>query len=133
MATVVGMSVSDAPGAWSNGSSDPMYELYDYPLDNGNNVVTFTNLPSGQYDVLAYSQDGTGEVTVGVDELRVKTTADPAFNGVCRCGRSAQLCALPECGGWRAGQPLVLTVRNGVSGYDPVGNTNFIKWAAAAH
>ena len=69
-ATAVGMSVSDAPGAYGNGSSDPMYGTYDYPLDNGNNVVTFTNLPAGQYDVLAYSQDGNYEVTVGGTELR---------------------------------------------------------------
>src|ERR1035437_9520866 len=63
--TTVGVSVSDAPGAWNDESSDSMYKTYDYPLDGGNNVVTFTNLAAGQYDVLAYSPDGNFEVTVG--------------------------------------------------------------------
>ena len=114
--TAVGMSVSDAPGAWGNGSSDPMYGTYDYPLDGGNNVVTFTNLPPGQYDVLAYSQDGNYEVTVGGTSFGVKTTYDSPVSNVPVWTEGVQYAR------WRnvtvaAGQPLVLTVRNGVGGW----------------
>jgi hypothetical protein len=115
-ATAVGMSVSDAPGAYGNGSSDPMYGTYDYPLDNGNNVVTFTNLPAGQYDVLAYSQDGNYEVTVGGTSYGVKTTADPAPGGVPVWTEGVQYARFRNVA-VGAGQPLALTVRNGVSGY----------------
>src|ERR1035437_5420494 len=44
----VGVSVSDASGAWNDESSDSMYKTYDYPLDGGNNVVAITNLAAGQ-------------------------------------------------------------------------------------
>ena len=114
--TPVGMSVSDAPGAYGNGSSDPMYGIYDYPLDNGNNVVTFTNLPAGEYDVLAYSQDGNYEVTVGGTSYGVKTTADPAPGGVPVWTEGVQYARFQNVT-VVAGQPLALTVRNGVSGY----------------
>jgi hypothetical protein len=114
--TTVGMTVSDAPGAWGNGSSDPMYGTYDYPLDGGINVVTFTNLPAGQYDVLAYSQDGNYEVTVGGTSYGVKTTYDSPVSSVPVWTEGVQYAR------WRnvtvtAGQPLVLTVRNGVGGW----------------
>jgi len=114
--TTVGVSISDAPGAWGDASSDPMYATYDYPLDGGNNVVTFTNLPAGQYDVLAYSVDGNYEVSVGGTSYGVKTTYDSPVSTVPVWTEGVQYAR------WRnvtvaAGQPLVLTVRNGVGGY----------------
>ena len=93
-----------------------MYQTYVYPLDGGVNVVTFTNLPAGQYDVLAYSVDGNYEVTVGGTSYGVKTTADPAFNGVPVWTEGVQYARFRNVA-VGAGQPLVLTVRNGVSGY----------------
>jgi hypothetical protein len=129
--TTVGMSVSDAQGAWHNGSSDPMYNLYIYPLDHGNNVVTFTNLPAGQYDVLAYSQDGNYEITVGGTSYGVKTTADASPGGVPVWTEGRQYAR------WRnvtvgAGQPLALTVRNGVSGYAILSGVQILGSASAA-
>src|SRR5665213_1909421 len=115
-ATAVGMTVSDAPGAWGDGSSDPMYEFYDYPLDGGNNVVTFTNLPAGQYDVLAYSIDGNYEVTVGGTSYGVKTTYDSPVSSVPVWTEEVQYARFRNVT-VGAGQPLVLTVRNGVEGY----------------
>jgi len=115
LATTVGMSVSDAPGAYGNGSSDPMYGVYIYPF-SGDNVVTFTNLPAGQYDVLAYSQDGNYELTVGGTSYGVKTTADPAPGGVPVWTEGVQYARFRNVT-VGAGQPLALTVRDGVSGY----------------
>ena len=48
------LTIANAPGAWSNGSSDPMYATYLYPFDGGNITVTLTNLPAGTYDVYVY-------------------------------------------------------------------------------
>jgi alpha-tubulin suppressor-like RCC1 family protein len=114
--TTVGLSVSDAPGAWGDASSDPMYATYIYPLDGGTDIITFTNLPSGQYDVLAYSVDGNYEVTAGGTSYGVKTTYDSPVSSVPTWTEGKQYAR------WRnvtvaAGQPLVLTVRNGVGGY----------------
>jgi hypothetical protein len=116
MATLVGMSVSDAPGAWGNSSSDPMYQGYDYPLDGGNNVVTFTNLPAGQYDVLAYSQDGNYEVTVDGTSYGIKTTDDPVASGVPVWTEGVQYARFRNVAVGTS-QSLSLTVRNGTGGY----------------
>src|SRR6266508_6761306 len=51
--SAVGLSVSNAPGAWNNGTSDPMYAVYLYPA-GGDIVVTATNLPLGTYDFYLY-------------------------------------------------------------------------------
>ena len=115
-ATTVGVSVSDAPGAWGDASSDPMYANYIYPLDGGTDIVTFTNLPSGPYDVLAYSVDGNYEVTVGATSYGVKTTYDSPVSSIPVWTEGVQYAR------WRnvpvtTGQPLVLNVRNGVAGY----------------
>jgi alpha-tubulin suppressor-like RCC1 family protein len=112
--TTVGVSVSDAPGAWNDESSDSMYKTYDYPLDGGNNVVTFTNLAAGQYNVLAYSPDGNFEVTVGGISYGVKTTYDSPASSVPVWTEGVQYACFRNVT-VAAGQSLVLTVRNGVS------------------
>jgi serine/threonine protein kinase len=114
--TTVGMSVSDAPGAWGNDSSDPMYKTYDYPLDGGNNVVTFNNLPAGQYDVLAYSPDGNYEVTVGGTSYGIKTTQDSPVSNMPVWAEGVQYARFREVT-VAEGQSLVLTVRKGVGNY----------------
>ncbi len=114
--TTVGVDVSNAPGAWNNASQDPMYKTYVYPLDGGNNVVRFNNLSSGQYDVLAYAQDGNFEVTVGGTSYGVKTThedpasREPIWTEGVQFARWTRVTVV-------AGQPLVLTVRNGIGNY----------------
>ncbi len=113
--TAVGMSVSDAPGAWGDASGDPMYGTYIYPLDGGNNVVTFTNLPAGQYDVLVYSPDGNSEVTVGGTSYGVKTSYDYAPTSVPVWTEGLQYAR------WRnvsvgAGQPLMLALHPNTQG-----------------
>ncbi len=114
--SAVFMHISDAPGAWSNASHDPMYNTYDYPLDGRSNVVTFIGLPPGQYDVLAYSQDGNYEVAVGSTSYGVKTTHEDPVSSEPNWTEGVQYAR------WRnvtvaAGQPLILTVRKGVGGY----------------
>jgi hypothetical protein len=115
-ATPVSVSISDAPGAWGDGSSDPMYATYDYPLDGGNNVVTFSNLPAGEYDVLAYSVDGNYEVTVGGISYGVKTCYDSPVSSVPVWTEGVQYARFRNVP-VAAGQSLALTVRNGTGGY----------------
>src|SRR5439155_785707 len=58
--SAVGLTVTNAPGAWQNGAADPMYNVYLYPFDGGNITVTVTNLPVGSFDVLLYGHGGPG-------------------------------------------------------------------------
>jgi hypothetical protein len=113
--TSVGVNVSDAPGLWGDNSTDPMYEYYVYPLDGGNNVVTFTNLPTGQYDVLAYSPGSSFDLAAGGTDYGVKSSSDPNVTSIPVWTEGVQYAR------WRSvavtnGQPLVLTVRVGSSG-----------------
>ncbi|HZI33848.1 MAG TPA: LamG domain-containing protein, partial [Candidatus Binatia bacterium] len=119
------MTISDAPGAWNNGSSDTMYANYDYPLDNGNDVVTFTNLPAGQYDVLAYSSDGNYEVTVDGTSYGVKTTYDNPVSSVPVWTEGVQYARFRNVT-VAAGQSLTLTVRNGVGHYAIISGVQII-------
>jgi Immunoglobulin domain len=117
--TQVGVHVSDAPGVWGDNSTDPMYHIYVYPLDGGNDVVTFTNLPTGQYDVLAYSPDGNFDLAAGGTDYGVKTSADPNVSTIPVWTEGMQYAR------WRSvqvtnGQPLVLTVRDGALGGNAV-------------
>jgi hypothetical protein len=75
--TSVGLTVDNAPGAWGNGSTDPMYNGYIYPF-SGNATITVTNLPPGQYDIYAYANDGNYQVT-GAADYEIKTSQDPAL------------------------------------------------------
>jgi hypothetical protein len=53
--TMVGLTVTNAPGLWLSGHTDPMLDSYLYPFNQGNVVVTLTNLPAGLYDVFFYA------------------------------------------------------------------------------
>ena len=71
--TTIGLSIANAPGAWGNGSTDPMLDGFIYPFDGGNVTVTLSNLPAGQYDVLPYSLNGNYEVTSGGVSYGIKS------------------------------------------------------------
>ena len=111
-ATSVRMDVSNAAGAWNDDSTDPMYKTYDYPLNSGdNNVVTFSSLRPGEYDVLAYAPDGNFEVTVAGASYGVKRNHDAAASSVPVWTENVQYSR------WRhvkveEGQTLALTVRS---------------------
>jgi len=113
--TAVGLVVSNAPGAWLNGSSDPMYNTYIYPFA-GVATVTLTNLPTGQYDLFVYSQDGNYDVSIGGVSAGTRTTLDEPLNNppVWQEGRQyARFANLSIING----QSLTLTVQPGVHGY----------------
>ena len=113
--TSVGMTITNAPGGWYNGSTDPMYDIYLYPFNSGNVTVTLTNLPTGFYEVLPYSLAGNFEVTVGGVSYGIKQTSDspvsnpPVWTEGVRYARYTNVQV-------NLGQPLVMTVRP-VAGY----------------
>jgi hypothetical protein len=114
--TSVGLTVDNAPGAWGNGSSDPMYNAYIYPF-GGNATITATNLPPGQYDLYVYSQDGNYDVTVGTVDYGVQTTHDVPVTSPPVWGQGVQYALFQGVAVTTAGDPVVLTVRPGVYGY----------------
>ena len=58
--TAASMSIENAPGAWGNGTADPMYASYLYPFNTDPIFVRFTNLPAGFYDFYLYGHGGPG-------------------------------------------------------------------------
>jgi len=118
-ATEVGLIVSNAPGAWSLNSTDPMYNtyIYPYPTSTGNAVLTLTNLPPGAYDVYVYGADGNYEVSAGGTSQGIRQTVDdnPVINPPAwQEGKQYARWSSVLIG---AGQPLVVTVRQGTGGY----------------
>jgi hypothetical protein len=114
--TAAGLTVANAPGAWGNSSPDAMYDDYIYPFNGGNITVTVTNLPAGQYDLLAYAYDGNFEIASGGVSHGVQTTRDsirtnpPAWTLGTHYAYFANV-------GVATGQPLELIVRPGLDGY----------------
>ena len=124
--TAVGMTISNAPGGWYNGSTDPMYDIYLYPFDGGNVTVTLTNLPTGFYKVLPYSFNGILEVTVGGVSYGIQQTSDnPVSNPpVWTAGKQYALYTNVPVS---LGQALVVTVMP-VGGYATISGMQ-ISWA----
>jgi len=68
--SAVGLTIDNAPGAWGNGHSDPMFAIYLYPLGGGPNItVTLTNLPLGLYSFYCYAHGGPPDNQNAVVEL----------------------------------------------------------------
>ncbi len=110
-----GLTIDNAPGAWGNGSSDPMYVDYLYPFNGGNVTVLVTNLPPGTYDFYIYSHDGNHQFSSGMVNYGVQTTRDeaPANSPAWQKGRQYALFpAVPVT----AGQPVRLTITPGAYG-----------------
>src|SRR5205085_10138847 len=74
--TAAGLTVNNGPGAWGNGSSDPMYAGYIYPLGPGNLTATVTNLPAGSYDFYVYSHDGNYTLSVDGTSYGTQTSRE---------------------------------------------------------
>ncbi len=71
-----GLTITNAPGAYPNGSSDPMYNSYVYPFDGRNVSILVTNLPAGPYDFYVYGYDGNYQVQVGGTDYGTRMSLD---------------------------------------------------------
>ena len=56
--TTVGLTVQNGAGHWGFTHPDLMYNCYCYSQNNGDIILTVTNLPSGQYDFYLYGHAG---------------------------------------------------------------------------
>jgi hypothetical protein len=75
--TSVSMTFNNLPGFWGNGSPDPMYDGYLYPLSGHTAYISITGLPVGAYNVYAYGSDGGYEVIAGAVNYGTEITYDP--------------------------------------------------------
>ena len=110
-----GLTVANAPGAWGDGSTDPMFASYIYPF-SGNATLNVTNLPPGAYDFYIYGPDGTYQLTsAGGDYGTRVTTNAPVVNPV--VWQEGVQYVVVRTVAVPAGQTVTITVRPGVSGY----------------
>lgn len=114
--TATGLIVANAPGAWGNGSSDPMYYSYLYPF-SGNATITVTNLPVGHYDLYVYANDGNYQLTSGAADYGTKTTQDTALLSPPLWQAGVQYARFQNLTVTNSADPVVLTVRPGLAGY----------------
>ncbi len=128
--TVVGLTVLNAPGSWGNGSSDPMYNGYDYPLDGGNVTLTLTNLPAGQYDFYVYANDGKDQLVVGEVDYGIKTCLDTALASPPVWREGVQYVLYRDVP-VSAGQTVVITVQPGVFGWAIISGMQIAQGIAA--
>jgi hypothetical protein len=56
--TTVGLTVQNGAGHWGFTHPDLMYNCFCYSQDNGDIILTVTNLPSGGYDFYLYGHSG---------------------------------------------------------------------------
>jgi hypothetical protein len=115
-ASGAGLTVENAPGAWGNGSDDPMYASYIYPFNGGNVTVTVTNLASGQYDLYVYGTESSHQLTVGGANYGTKSLPRVSAVNPVVWQESVQYVVFRNVA-ISAGQAMVLTVRPGSDGY----------------
>ncbi len=137
--TSAGLTVANAPGAWSNGSSDAMFNTYLYAFSGGNVTVTVTNLPAGNYDFYIYGSDARYQVAVGGVDYGTKATANAAIanpivweenvqfvamrNVAVAASQDATITVWPGAGGYAVISGLQLVTADGVStNHEPVAN-----------
>jgi len=115
--TSVGLTVIDARGAWGNGSLDPMYDSYLYPLPNGPNplTITLTNLPVGKFDIYLYSQNGNYQLLSGGVNYGVRTSYDLGPNGTTPVWeQGVQYALFQGVGVMNSGEPVTIVARPGI-------------------
>ena len=114
--TSVGLTVLDGAGAWGNGSSDPMYHSYIYPLPNGIKplTVTLTNLPVGRFDIYLYSHDGNFQLLSGGVDYGLKGTYDVSPGGTPAWQQGVQYALFQSVAVLNSAEPVTIVARPGV-------------------
>jgi hypothetical protein len=130
--TGAGLTITNAPGAWGNGSADEMYNSYDYPFDGGNVTVVVTNLDAGAYDVYVYGIDSSYEISVagstyGVESLPAGPVTNPAV-----WQEGLQYVVFPSVK-VNPDDSITLTVRPGSAGYATIAGMQIAGSVATNH
>jgi choice-of-anchor C domain-containing protein len=122
-ASAVGLTVANAPGAWHNGTADPMFDVFLYPFDGGNITVTVTNLPLGTYDLYLYGHGGPGadnqnsvfRVGSGSQDYGTKATTTTSGWTSATWEEGQQYVVFRDVSVTSAGQSVTVTVAPGAS------------------
>ncbi len=144
--TSIGMTVANAPGAWSNGSSDPMYATYLYPFDGGNITVTLSNLNAGTYDVYVYghgsdqngvypdnNMNGVYQLSAGGVDYGTQTTSTSGTGWSSPTWQEGQqYVVFRGVTVYNPGQPFVLTGLPGASGEAIISGIQIAQTAGSA-
>jgi hypothetical protein len=125
--TGVGLTLTNAPGAWFNGTDDAMYNTYLYPFDGNNLVVEVTNLPAGAYDFYVYGHgnvdqggfhdlNGVYQLSVGSADYGTRSTATSGTNWMTTNWTEGEQYVVFRGVTVGGGQKVVLTGLPGVGG-----------------
>jgi hypothetical protein len=79
IATGVGLTLANATQAYTNGSSDSMFNTYLYP-SSGNATLTITNMPAGTYDFYLYGRGASYQLTGGSTNYGTRTLPNSAIS-----------------------------------------------------
>jgi IgGFc binding protein/Bacterial Ig domain/Immunoglobulin I-set domain/Immunoglobulin domain/Calx-beta domain len=123
--TDVDIIAENFPGAWGNGSSDPMYNGYIYPWQGESGTVTIQNLPVGTYDLYVYSPDGQFVVNSGGVNYGTKSANDSPIAPLWTSGK--QYVRYEKIEITSAPQDIALTVNPGVSGYATISGLQIVE------
>jgi hypothetical protein len=113
----VSLAANNLPGAWDNGSTEPMYDYYIYAPYGQSGALTYNGLPTGTYNVYAYSFDGNFALTVGGVSQGTQTTTYNYPTASIPPWTAGLDYALWSNVAVTNGQPMVLTVSPGRDGY----------------
>jgi Bacterial Ig domain/Immunoglobulin domain/Immunoglobulin I-set domain len=122
-----GVIVANAPGYWTAGSSDPMFDGYIYPLDGGNASVVATNLAVGEYDFYVYGVDGQYELTANGYSYGVKATTNAFIVNPVNWQEGVQYVVFRGVQITNASQSTSLTIRPGVTGYALISGLQIVR------
>jgi hypothetical protein len=111
-----GLTVANAPGAWGNGASDPMYNDYIYPF-SGNATVNITNLGIGSFDLYVYGSDASYQASVGDLDLGTRSTTNAAIVNPIVWHENEQYVVFHGIQITNGNQVLTVTVHPGQSGF----------------
>src|SRR6266511_246980 len=137
--SAVGLTVTNAPGAWQNGTADPMYNECLYPFDGGDIAVTVTNLPVGRSDLYLYGHGGPGvdtansvfQVVSGSSDYGTKATTTTSGWTSPFWQEGQQYVVFQDVGVVNAGGSLTVSVFPGAFGQAIISGMQVVKESSA--
>jgi hypothetical protein len=131
--TAVGFTISNTAGLWGTGSSNSMYDSYDYNNQSGTGSAALLNVPSGTYDLLLYGYEGNYGVQIGATDYGIKSCADypvqnpPVWQEGRQYVRFQNLVVA-------AGQSISIAIlRGSVGGYAVIAGLQLLQTASCPH
>jgi len=121
--TTVGLTVQNGAGHWGMDHPDLMYNCYCYSQDNGDVILTVTNLPSGTYDFYLYGHGGAAnantvfQLLLGGADRGSRSTGTNADWALTNWVEGAQYVVYRNVSATNGGAPVTIKAHPGLSGY----------------